>query len=133
MKTNIVLSISFLLLSIGFLLWIARGTKTMNQDILGKIIDKVFSGSFSMLVLVGITYCIIMISCVYLAARGKIPMNDFLILVAGLGTTFMALWKDYTGSSKTTTTNTNGGGGNVTKTDSSTNNIITDQPSALGK
>lgn len=80
----------------------------MNDNIFEKIVDKLFSGSFSMLVLIGSTYCIIMLGCVYLAAKGKIPMNEFLILVGGLSTTFMACWKDYLGGKKEQQT-TNGG------------------------
>ena len=106
----------------------------MNDNIFEKIVDKIFSGSFSMLVLVGATYCIIMLACVWLAAKGKIPMNEFLILIGGLGTTFMALWKDYTGTkqnqtngkakegeingtTKTTTNNNNGSNGPVASDD----------------
>ena len=81
------------------------------MELLERIVDKLFSGSFSMLVMIGWTYCVIMIGSLYMAIKGKLPVDTFLGMVAGLSGVFMALWKDYL------TKPTNGGNGNV-KTDS---------------
>lgn len=78
----------------------------MNESIIEKVVDKVFSGSFSMLVLVGSTYCIIILSCIYLMAKGRIDAKDFFLVVSGTGTVFMALWKDYNNLPKPTVLST---------------------------
>ena len=96
----------------------------MNDNIFEKIVDKLFSGSFSMLVLIGSTYCMIILSCVYLTAKGKIATNDFLLLVGGLGTVFMALWKDYLGVKKDQPTN--GGIKNGKETNGNGNPVVSD-------
>lgn len=110
-----------------------RRINIMNENILNKIIDKVFSGSFSLLVMFGSTYCTVILLCTYLAAKGKIPINEYLILVAGMTGTLTMFWKDYNQIKKDQPTN--GGNGNGQKIDNghSTASASADQQSTGSK
>jgi len=66
-----------------------------NYNIIERIVDKLFSGSFSVLIMVGVTYCVVVMCCVYLTLKGRLDPKDFLLIVGGLSTVLMALWKDY--------------------------------------
>lgn len=81
-----------------------------NYNILERVVDKLFSGSFSLLIMFGITYCLVIMCCVYMVLKGKIESGDFLILVGGLSGTLMAFWKDYIALKKEEGTKINGDG-----------------------
>lgn len=81
-----------------------------SPNLMERVIDKLFSGSFSLLVMFGLTYCFVITCCIYLAFKGKIEPKDFLLIVGGLGTAVMAMWKDYLALKKDENIKINGDG-----------------------
>lgn len=65
------------------------------MDIISKIIDKLFSGKFALLVMVGFTYSILLYCCVWLVFKGKIEGKELIGLIGGVSAILVMLWKDY--------------------------------------
>lgn len=65
------------------------------MGLLSKIVDKLFSGKFALLVMVGITYCMSVYLLAYLVIKGKVDGEKFIIFAGGFGTLLGMMWKDY--------------------------------------
>lgn len=65
------------------------------KAIIEKIIDKLMSGRYSMLVLFGLTLCVIATISLYLLIKGRIEKETFMTIVAIVATNFTMMWKDY--------------------------------------
>lgn len=63
--------------------------------ILDKIIEKLFSGKFALLVMVGGTYCILLFCVVWLVAKNKVEAKELVGLIGGVSAILVMLWKDF--------------------------------------
>ena len=64
-------------------------------DIWQRILDKCLSARFLVLIMVAITYCLVINSCLYLVTVDKMDVEFLKGLVAGLASNLVLLWKDY--------------------------------------
>ena len=66
-----------------------------NYSLLERVVDKIFSGSFSVLIMIAINICFFNLLCLYLVAKGKLePKYIEIIFPATIGLLTM-MWKDY--------------------------------------
>lgn len=65
------------------------------MEILNKIIDKLFSGKFALLILVGSTYSLLLFCVSFLVFKGKIEGDKLIGLIGGVSAVLVMMWKDF--------------------------------------